>query len=119
MSLALGVFNQGGAMQITISAPHCTVPEPIRQQAEALLGRLARFEPRLFAIDVCFDLDHGRHRVEARLSVAGGPLVVAHGAGESFRVALDRVVERLARQLRRRRDRRRERGGNLSPAGGV
>lgn len=93
-------------MQVTISSPRCTVPEPVLQLADKQFRKLQRYEPRLQSADLRFDLDHGLHRVEARLSVAGAPLIVGHGTGESFRTAVDRVIDRLSRQLRRRRERR-------------
>jgi len=92
-------------MQITYSSPRCTVPETVLQIADEQFRRLQKYEPRLHSADIRFDLDHGLHRVEARLTVSGAPLIVANGSGESFRTAVDRITDRLARQLRRRRKR--------------
>lgn len=99
-------------MDVTISTLHCTVPAPVRQRAEEKIRRLERYEPRIISADVVFDIDHGLHRVEARMIVAGGPMIIGHGTGEDFRTALDRVTDRLARQLRRRRERRRDHRGD-------
>lgn len=110
-------------MNVTITARHCTPPERVRQLAEETLERLVRYEDRLVSAAVSFELDHGLHKVEARLSVAGGPTTLAHGSGESFREALDRMSDRLRRQLQSRRERRRDHRAErlseiLSPAGG-
>lgn len=96
-------------MNITISAPHCTLPRTIGSFAEGRMRRLDRYHARILAADLRFDLDRGFHRVDARLLVAGGPPVVAHGTGDSFRAALDRIGDRLRRQLRLRRERQRRR----------
>jgi ribosomal subunit interface protein len=106
-------------MQFTYSSPQCTVPENVIQFAEEQFDRLRKYDLRLQSADLRFDIDHGTYRVEARLAVSGAPLIVAHGSGESFRTALDRIVDRLSRQLRRRRERIRDtRLKGLSMAGG-
>lgn len=92
-------------MQITYSSPRCTVPETVLEVADEQFRRLQKYETKLHAADLRFDIDHGLHRVEARLSVTGAPLIVANGSGDSFRTAVDRIIDRLARQLRRRRKR--------------
>ncbi len=110
-------------MQVTYSSPRCTVPEPVLRLAEDQFRKLKKYETRLHSADLRFDIDHGLHRVEARLTVTGSSLIVAHGTGDSFRTAVDKIVDRLSRQLRRRRERRhdvRAVGGSkdLSAAGG-
>lgn len=92
-------------MQFTYSSPQCTVPENVMQLAAEQFRRLRKYDTRLQSADLRFDIDHGLYRVEARLTVAGAPLIIAHGTGESFRTAVDRIVDRLSRQLRRRRER--------------
>lgn len=93
-------------MQFTHSAPRCNVPDTVLRIAEDQFRRLQKFESRIQAADLRFDIDHGLHRVEARITVTGAPLIVAQGSGDSFRTAIDRIVDRLGRQLRRRRERR-------------
>jgi ribosomal subunit interface protein len=92
-------------MEITLATRHCTVPEPILRHAEERLTRLTKFEPRAASVSVAFQQDHGEKQVETRVAVRGAGVLAAHGAGESFREALDRSAARLERQLRRRRDR--------------
>jgi ribosomal subunit interface protein len=92
-------------MQVTYSSPRCTVPEAVLRLAEEQFRKLQKYDQRLQSADLRFDIDHGLHRVEARLQVRGAALIVAHGTGESFRTAVDRIIDRLSRQLRRRRER--------------
>lgn len=106
-------------MQFTYSSPQCNVPEDVIQVAEEQFRRLKKYHPRLQSADLRFDIDHSLYRVEARLTVSGAPLIVAHGTGDSFRTAVDRIVDRLGRQLRRRRERVHDaRIKGLSAAGG-
>jgi len=95
-------------MQVTISSPRCKVPDPVLRSTRAQIQKLTRYEKRLQSAVVRFDIDHGLHRVEARLTVAGAPLIVAHGTGENFRTAVDRIIDRLSRSLRRRREQRQD-----------
>lgn len=110
-------------MYVTISGRHCAVPEPVRRHAAERLRRLTRFEPRAVGAEANFEVVHGVYVVEARFIVAGGRPVIARGAGDGFRAALDRTAERLGRQLKSRRERRRAQRApapakRLAPAGG-
>lgn len=95
-------------MDISITARHCTVPESVRSRAQERMRRLTRYDPRIASASVSFATDHGRMRAEARLAAAGGHVMVAGGDGDTFRMALDRAADRLARQLRRARKRDRD-----------
>ena len=90
-------------MRVQLTARHCEVPDAIKERAEDLVARLNRYDPRLASADVVFEVEKHLHRAEAVLSIAGDENVVASGEGASFKVALDQLVERLAKVLRRRR----------------
>lgn len=94
-------------MNVMITARRCTVPAPVIRRAEARLRNLTRFEPRILGVEAIFELDHGRHTAEARITVAGGPLIVARGTGEGFGEALDQLIPRVRRRLQSRREKRR------------
>ena len=96
-------------MEVTITARRCTVPDPVRQRTDRLMRRIDRYEARVTSAAVNFDDDHAKKIVEARLAVAGGPPLLAHGEGPTFRSALDGAIQRLERQLKRQRQRRRRR----------
>lgn len=95
-------------MEITISARHTTIPATLHDHAERLARRLDRFGPRAATIAVSFETMNGIRTAEARLSAAGGPPMIAHGSGPTYRNALNQAVERIERQLKRRRQRRRQ-----------
>jgi ribosomal subunit interface protein len=96
-------------MEVTITARHCSIPDPVRERATRLIGRLDRYGVRTTSAVVFFDQDHGARSVEARIAVGGGPPIVARAEGPTFRSALDRTFDRVDRQLKRRRQRTRRR----------
>jgi ribosomal subunit interface protein len=93
-------------MRIQIAARHCEVPEPVRARADEQLQRLTRYEPRLSAAEVVFEEEKHLKKVEGILSVDRDKPVVGSGEGESFRAALDQMLDRLSRMLRKRRSQR-------------
>ena len=90
-------------MRIQITARHCEIPEDLRRRTDARLRKLTRYDPRLSAASVRFELEKHVRRAEAILSVDREGPVVAHGEGQDFREAADQLLDRLARILRRRR----------------
>ena len=96
-------------MEVTITARHCSIPDPVRERTSRLIARLERYEVRATSAIVNFEADHGARGVEARIAVAGGPPLVAHAEGPTFRSALDGAFDRIERQLKRRRQRVRRR----------
>lgn len=93
-------------MRVQITARHCDVPDPVRDRAETQVRRLRRYDPRVSAAEIVFEVEKHVKKVEGILSVDREEPVVAHGEGEEFRLALDRLVARLGRMLRRRRSQR-------------
>lgn len=94
-------------MEIQVSARHCTIPETLRQRAEDHVRRMGRYESRLIRAEIIFDTDDRSKQVEAHLFVGGESSLVANGAAQDFRTALDHALDRAVRQLKRRRSRRR------------
>lgn len=90
-------------MRVQIAARHCDVPDSVRQRTEEQMTRLAKYDPRVGAADVVYEEEKRTKRVEVVLSVDRSEPVVAHGEGEEFRTALDKVVDRLTRILKRQR----------------
>ena len=105
-------------MNVSISTRHCSVAERTKAEAQTRLQRLQRLEPRLVNAEVAFVEDHGSKQVETRVFVDGSHTIVAHGSGDTFRIALGKSVDRLTRQLKRRRERLRDhRAPGLSELG--
>lgn len=95
-------------MRVQIAARHCEIPDTIRDRTEEQLGKLSRYEPRLSAAEVVFEVEKHRKLVDAILKVDREEPVVASGEGEEFREAVDQMVDRLSRILRRRRKQKKE-----------
>lgn len=95
-------------MDVTISARHTTVPSSLNDHAERLARRLDRYAPKAATMAVNFETENGIRAAEARLTAAGGPPMIGHGTGPTYRNALNQAVDRIERQLKRRRQRRRQ-----------
>lgn len=91
-------------MRIQIAARHCDIPDSVRKRTEEQVTRLAKYDPRVSSAEVVFEEEKRVRKVEIILSVDRGEPVVAHGEGEEFRTALDKVVDRLGRILKRQRE---------------
>lgn len=95
-------------MEVTVSAIHCTIPESMHEHAARLGRRLDRYEPRAASMALRFENPNGLRTVEARLTSAGGPPMLARATGATYRAALNQAVDRIERQLKRRRQRKRQ-----------
>ena len=98
-------------MEIIVSARHSDVSEELRSHVDESLARLARFEPRATRANVTLLKEKNRCVAEATLSVERGDYVRAEAEGGDLRTAVDRLCDKLARQLKRGRDRRRSHKG--------
>jgi ribosomal subunit interface protein len=90
-------------VRVQIAARHCEVPEPVLARTEQQVKKLAKYDPRVSAAEVVFEIEKHVKRVEGILSIDRDEPVVARGEGDDFRLAVDQLVDRLARMLRRRR----------------
>ncbi len=95
-------------MNVTIAARHFTLSEPVRRRTQDRMEKLLRYDPRILAADVAFDRERATYIAEALLTLAGEPAIFARATAEHPGAALDRVVERLRRQLKRERARARD-----------
>ena len=94
-------------MQIIISGRHVELADCLREHLEELFERLDRFDD-VSRIEVTLSEEKKRCRIEANVVTRRGPGV--HGGAESgdFRTAIDRVYEKLSRQLKSRREKVRD-----------
>jgi ribosomal subunit interface protein len=100
-------------MELVVKARHTHVSPQLRQRIERKLGRLGRLIRRIQWIEVeLIEEPRGRigggHRVEASCRTPRHTFR-ASGTGEDVDSALDRVVDRLERQLKDERGKRRAR----------
>lgn len=98
-------------MQVIISARQVELADGYRELVEQRLQRLERFESRVARAEVTLLEEKNHWQVEGLLRVdRGGPLYASAQAPD-FRTALDRMSDKLERQLRRHHSRRRDHQG--------
>lgn len=91
-------------MRVQITERHCEVPREARERAETQVAALAKYSPRATAADVVFMEENVDRIVEVIVHIDGEEPVVARAEDTEFRAALDKVIDRLSRQLREQRD---------------
>jgi ribosomal subunit interface protein len=95
-------------MQLIISGRNTEVSEEIREQIEAQFEKLRRYEPRASRAEVTLWEEHQNFLVEAVVSIDRRPRLHGEADGDAFRTALDRLHDKLARQLKKSRAKRRD-----------
>lgn len=100
-------------MDLTFTGRGFGVSDAVRETAEHKLAAISRLEPRVTRIDLEFISEHhprldGTTRVEAAVYVPRKTFRAQAEAGD-VPTALDRVVERLERQIRDHHGKRRKR----------
>ena len=99
-------------MDLTFTGRGLHVTDEIRETAKHKLASLGRLEPRTTRVDLEFIAEHhprdGATRVEAALYVPRKTFR-AEAEADDVPTALDRVVERLERQIRDHHGRRKKR----------
>lgn len=94
-------------MHVTITARHCEVTDELRERARMLVDRLEKVAQRGHRARVTFLAEHGELAVELQLHTVRGRVHIARATGADLRSALDRVAERMRRQVGRSPARRR------------
>jgi ribosomal subunit interface protein len=110
------LFNRpnlmGGALDLTFTARGIRLTDEMKAMAEHKLRRIEHLEPKAVRLDlelIAGANDHAAStRVEASLKVPRKTFL-AHGDAPRLEDALDRLVERLERQVRDHHGRRRSR----------
>ncbi|WP_043604988.1 MULTISPECIES: ribosome hibernation-promoting factor, HPF/YfiA family [Protofrankia] len=98
-------------MDIVVKGRHTAVPERFREQAEAKIAKLERFDHKAFRVDAELSREHNprmagvRERVELTV-FSRGPVIRAEAAAADPYAALDLAAAKLAERLRRAADRR-------------
>lgn len=95
-------------MQIIVSGRNVEIAESLRAHIDEQFRRLTRFDPKISKVEVTLTEEKNRSIVEAHLSVDGAAPI--HGRAEmaDFRSALDRLVDKLSRQVKKKHSRRKE-----------
>lgn len=97
-------------MQLKLTARHDHLSDEVRQYAETKLAKLDRRLHDLTLVEVTFSLEHNPsiaddHTVDA-VVYTKGPSLVARESAATYEAAIDRLVDKLERQVERYRDKR-------------
>jgi len=108
------------AMQVTVKGKNVDVPEQVKDQATRKLSKISRFDDRILTMDVEFSEERNprvadQYRVEVTCTTKAH-LIRAEASGADPVSAVDRVVERLERQVKKLKGRRRARKQHPEPA---
>lgn len=107
-------------MNISITFRHMDSSEAIKSYASEKLAKLQRFLRQPISARVTLSLDVLEHTAEVRLS-SGSEHLEAHEASEDMYVSIDRVVQKLERQIAANKggvQSRQRRGGTLRDGSG-
>lgn len=91
-------------MRVQVTARHCEISDSIRERANELMEKVARFDPRVSAIELVFEEEKRTNTVEAIVSRDRVDPVVAKAEASEWTAALDILFDRLSRQIRRGRE---------------
>jgi putative sigma-54 modulation protein len=97
-------------MQLKLTARHDNPSDATRQYAEAKLSKLDRRLHDLTLVEVTFSRERNPsiaddHTVDAVIH-AKGPDIVARESAPSYEAAIDKLLDKLQRQIERYRDKR-------------
>jgi putative sigma-54 modulation protein len=97
-------------MQLQVKAQHASVPDSVHAYAEKRLSKLARRLYEGTVVEVTFSRERNPsirddHVAEAVVFMKGHNLV-AREAALTYEAAIDRLVDKLERQIERYRDKR-------------
>lgn len=92
-------------MQIVIATRHGELSERQEEAVREQFGRLSRFESRISRLEVTLSEEKNHWEVEALASIDRAEPIHAHGEHAEVKTAIDRTVDRMARQLKKLRSR--------------
>ncbi len=85
-------------MNIAITFRHLEVSEPIKAHAEEKVSRLQKFLRQPMRAKVTLSIENKLHACEIEIG-AGSAHFVAHDTNEDMYACIDRVLEKLERQV--------------------
>jgi len=85
-------------MQITTNGHHLEVTEALQQYVESKLERLNNHHDRITSVHVILSVEHLEQKAEATVHVSGKDLF-ADATSEDLYAAIDKLADKLDRQL--------------------
>jgi len=91
-------------MKTEVTTRHFDISESLKKRTEERLNKLHRFFDRILDARVVVSFEKNRYDAEATL-IANGTPITSHAVGETDKVALEQVLDKLEVQIRRHKDR--------------
>jgi len=91
-------------MKTGITTRHFDLSDNLKQRTEDRLNTLQRYFDRIRDARVVVSLEKNRYNAQVTL-LAEGSRLMSHAVGESDKVALDQVLDKIEVQVRRHKDR--------------
>jgi putative sigma-54 modulation protein len=110
-------------MQLKLTARHDHLSEDVRRYAETKLAKLDRRLHDLALVELTFSREHNPsiadgHTVDAVVHTKGSS-IVARESASTYEAAVDRLVDKLERQIERYRDKRTQERRRPNAAGAA
>jgi putative sigma-54 modulation protein len=86
-------------MNVSITFRHMDASEALKKHATAKLGKLQKFLRQPMTAKVTISVDKLKHVAEARIS-SGGAHLEAKESSDDMYTSIDRMIEKLDRQIR-------------------
>ena len=90
-------------MQINLSGHHLDITDAIRNHVHDKFARLERHSDQIINIHVILELEKNRQKAEAKVHLGGAELF-ADAEEEDLYIAIDKLVDKLDRQLLKKKE---------------
>ena len=102
-------------MQVNFTARHMELTEALREHTLEKMDKLQKYMELIVDADVTMSVEKYRHKVEIKIKGQNGQVTGTEVSNDMYQ-SLDRVFDKLEKQLRRRKDRRVDRHRNKTQA---
>lgn len=107
-------------MNVSITSRHVEISDPMKHYASSKAARLERFYGHLRKMEVILDTVGGdSYSAELIASAVRGQVIACRAVDETAMAALDRVVDKMERQLTRFKERLQGRAGRRIAQGAI
>ena len=90
-------------MQINVSGHHVEVTDSLRSYVNTKLDRLERHFDKIIQMDVILSVEKQRQKAESTIRISGGE-VYADAESEDLYAAIDKLADKLDRQLLKQKE---------------
>lgn len=92
-------------MQVNFTARHMELTDALREHTRGKIEKLQKYLDLIVDADVTMSVEKYRHKVEIKIKGQNGHVTGTEVSNDMYQ-SLDRVFDKLEKQLRRRKDRR-------------